>query len=68
MIYINQNVLELDKRFRMIDYLPVLKSGAKKTGHFQKLVINKKSTIFVLLSWNLVKMITSWGEHFYQVS
>ena len=30
--------------------LKVIKSEAKKTGHFQKLAINKKSTIFVLSS------------------
>ena len=48
--------------------LDKVKSGAKKTGHFQKLAINKKSTIFVLSSWNLVKIITSWGNHFHQVS
>ena len=30
--------------------------------------INKKSTIFVPSSWNLVKMITLWGNNFHQVS
>ena len=35
------------------------KVRGKKTGHFQKLAINKKSTIFVQSSRNLVKMITS---------
>ena len=40
----------------------------KRMGHFQKLAINKKSTIFVQSSWNLVKMITSWANHFHQVS
>ena len=28
----------------------------------------KKSTIFVQSSWNFVKIITSWGNHFFQVS
>ena len=46
----------------------ILKSEAKKTGHTQKLAINKKSTIFVLSLWNLAKIITSWGNHFHQVS
>ena len=46
----------------------VLKSGAKKTGHFQKFVINKKSTIFVQSSCNLVKMIATWANYFHQVS
>ena len=40
----------------------------KQTRHNQKLVISKKSTIFVLSLWNLVKMITSWGNLFHQVS
>ena len=39
-----------------------VKSEAKNTGHFQKLAINKKSTIFVLSSWNLVKMVTSYHQ------
>ena len=37
-------------------------------AHVQKLAIDKKSTIFVQSSWNLVKMITSWANHFHQVS
>ena len=45
-----------------------LKSEAKKTGHFQKMAIIKKSMIFVLSSCNLGKMITSWVDHFHQVS
>ena len=32
------------------------------------MAINKKSTILDLSSWNLVKMITTWGENFHQVS
>ena len=44
------------------------KVWGKKMGHTQKLAINKKSTIFALSLWNLVKIITSWGNHFHQVS
>ena len=40
----------------------------QKNRHFQKLPIDKKATIFVQSSWNLVKMIITWGNHFYQVS
>ena len=36
----------------------------QKTAHIQKLAINKKSTIFVQSFWNLVKIITSWDNHF----
>ena len=32
------------------------------------MAINKKSTIFVQSSWNLVEMINSWVDHFHQVS
>ena len=44
------------------------KVWGKKTGHTQKLAMNKKSMIFVLSSWNLVKMIASCGDHFHLVS
>ena len=40
----------------------------KKMRHFQKLGFSEKSTIFVLPSRNLLKMITSWGNDFHQVS
>ena len=43
-----------------------LKSEEKKTAHFQKLAINKKSTIFVLSSRNLDKIIPSRGNNFHQ--
>ena len=46
----------------------LIKSEEKKTAHFQKLAINKKSTIFVPSSWNWAKMIASWVNHFHQVS
>ena len=45
----------------------ILKSEAKKRDT-QKLAIDKKSSIFVLSSWNLVKVTTSWDDHFHQVS
>ena len=32
------------------------------------MAISKESTFFVQSSWNLVKMIISWGYHFHQVS
>ena len=37
-------------------------------GHLQKLAINENSKKFCPISWNLVKIITSWGNHFHQVS
>ena len=46
----------------------LIKSGEKKTEHFQKLAIHKKSTVFVLSIWNLVKMISSLDNYFHQVS
>ena len=39
-----------------------------KKHKFKNWPLMKKSTIFVLSSWNLVKMITSWGNHFHQFS
>ena len=45
-----------------------LKSESKKRAHVQKLAISKKSTFFVQSSWNLVKIITSCGNHFHQFS
>ena len=47
---------------------PQVKSGSKKIRQVQKLAISKTSTFFVLSSWNLVKMIASWGDYFHQVS
>ena len=32
------------------------------------MAINKKSTIFVLFSWNFGKVIASWVDYFHQVS
>ena len=34
----------------------------------KKLANNKKSTFFVVSSWNLVNIITSWDNHFNKVS
>ena len=42
---VHQNVAELNFFYGIGEL--ILKSGAKKPGHFQKLAINKKSTIFV---------------------
>ena len=40
----------------------------KKMRHDQKLAISKKSTFFVLSSWNLVKIISSSDDYFPKVS
>ena len=45
-----------------------VRSELKKTRSVQKLAIGKKSTDFVQSWWNLVKMISSWGNHFHHVS
>ena len=42
-----------------------LKSGEEKTRHVQKLAHSKKLTFFVLSSWNLVEMVTKWGDYFH---
>ena len=49
------------------EVISTVKSEEKKR-HTQKLATNKKSTIFVQFSWNLEKMITSWGNSFPLVS
>ena len=46
----------------------VIKSGSNKVRQVQQLAISKESTYFFLSSWNLVKIITSWGDLFHQVS
>ena len=48
--------------------ITITKVWGKKMRHIQKLAINEKSTIFVESSWNLVKMIISWGNRFPKVS
>ena len=45
-----------------------LETGPKKITQDQNLTNNKKSTIFELSSWNLVKMTSQWGGLFDQVS
>ena len=45
-----------------------IKVWTKNMRCIQKLAISKKSTIFVLFSWNFVKMITTWDDYFHQVS
>ena len=45
-----------------------IKSESKKTRHVQNLAISKKSIIFVLSSWNFIKVSNSWGSYFDQVS
>ena len=49
-------------------FLTKLKTDLKKSAHSQKLAINESSTIFVVSSWNLVKISTSWVDDFNQVS
>ena len=44
------------------------KVWAKKPRTLPKVDHYKKSTIFVQSLWNLVKIITLWGNHFHQVS
>ena len=39
-----------------------------KPGGRAKRAINEKSTFFVLFSWNLGKVISSWGNHYTKVS
>ena len=45
-----------------------IETGPQKTGQDQNLTSNKKSTIFELSTWKLVKMTTQWGGLFDQVS
>ena len=45
-----------------------LETDSKKSGQDQKLTANKKSTIFELSLWNLVKMTIKWVGLFGQVS
>ena len=49
-------------------FLTKLKTDVKKIAHSQKLAINESSTIFVVSSWNLVKISTSWVDNIDQVS
>ena len=45
-----------------------LKSGSKQIRHIQNLTIFKKSTLLVLSSLNLVKMINTWSNFFHKIS
>ena len=44
-----------------------IKAGWNKMRHVQKLVVSKKSTFFVLSSWNLLKITILLGNHFHQI-
>ena len=54
--------------WKMNSYTSPSKVWVKKTRHVKKLAVNKKSTFFILSSWNLVKIITSWLFPFHKVS
>ena len=45
-----------------------LKSESKKRDMFKHWPLVKKSSIFVVFSWNFVKMISSWVDYFHQLS
>ena len=45
-----------------------LEGDAWKIGHGSKVAVSKKSIIFVVSSWNFVKVIDSWVDHVDQVS
>ena len=45
-----------------------VKSESKKTAYISKLAISKSPTIFVISSWNFVKISTSWVDNFDKVS
>ena len=55
-------------QFRTIIRKTLCKVWVKKKAHVERLAISKKSTIFVLSSWNVMKMISSWDDYFHQVS
>ena len=46
----------------------ILEGGLANLALAKKVTISKKSAIFVLSPWNLVKITKSWGSHFDQVS
>ena len=45
-----------------------VEGGPANLAMAKKVTISKKSAIFVLSPWNLVKITKSWGSHFDQVS
>ena len=53
-------------KFSNCHYINV-ETDSKKSGQDQKLSTNKKSTIFEVSSWNLVKRTTTLAHHFDQV-
>ena len=65
-IEIHYNDIHYIKVPRYFGYKEIihLKSEQEKTAHIKKLTIDKNSTMFVPTSWNLVKMITWWGNNF----
>ena len=66
-IFLTISILKLVfKESKLQSY--ILSKKNQKTRHIKKLTISKKSTILVLFSWNFVKIITSRGDCFPQVS
>ena len=64
-----QSLLRQRFLLRVLEYgILNIKSGTKKTAHFQKLAISKKSTILIQSVWNLAKIFTSWVNYVHQVS
>ena len=59
----NKQMTRLDRKVKQ-----QLKSGWKKIAHIQKLAIDKSSIIFAQSLWYLVKIVTSWVDHFDKVS
>ena len=45
-----------------------IETDSKRFGLGEKLTTNKNSTIFELWSWNLVKLMSHWGNPFDQVA
>ena len=55
--------------YMMADSVIVIVEGVwANLGITKKVTIGKKSTIFFLYPWKLVKITSSWGNHFDQVS
>ena len=60
--------LTYDKSICSVFIINTYNVWVKKMKQIQKLAINKQSTFFVQSLWNLVKKITSWVNHFHEVS
>ena len=63
------------KKYRYVTYYTLILETVsssnvwvKRMKHIQKLASYKNCTILVLFSWNFVRIIISWGNHFHQVS